>query len=88
MGLENLKQRLDKPLPTIWQNKVVDIVVNDLELEVHGAYTPEEPRNYTYPGSPSEFQIHYIYLSDTDITELFCHKCLENIQETALKEIE
>ena len=88
MGLQNLKQRLNKTMPTIWETKVVDITINNLELEVHGTYTPSESSNYDYPGSPSEFQVHYVYRNNEDITELFCHNCLDEIKEMSLEEIE
>jgi hypothetical protein len=90
MGLENLKTRLKKPNPTIWQNKVIEVKVHDIVLEVHGCYTPAEPSTYDYPGSPSDFQIHAIHVveGDTDIYDLLSHDFVGEISEMSLKELE
>lgn len=50
---------------------------HDLELEIEGNYTPEEPMVWTlsngdpgYPGSPSEFEIHDIGIMEGNICDL------------------
>lgn len=50
---------------------------DDLELEVEGFYTPEEPMVWTlpngdpgYPGSPSEFEIYNIEITKGSIYDL------------------
>jgi hypothetical protein len=50
---------------------------NDLELEIEGNYTPEEPMIWNlpngdpgYPGSPSEFDIHDIKIIKGTLLDL------------------
>jgi len=50
---------------------------HDLELEIEGNYTPEEPMIWTlpngdpgYPGSPSEFEIQGIKITKGNLCDL------------------
>ena len=42
----------------------------NLELEITGEYTPEEPQTYEYPGDPSEFDITNIEIYKGKLVDL------------------
>lgn len=47
------------------------IKINEnLELEITGEYTPEEPQSWTYPGDPSEFDITNVEIYKGKLVDL------------------
>lgn len=42
-----------------------------LMLEVEGYFCEGTPQTYEHPAEPSEFEIHEVWVGDTDISSLF-----------------
>lgn len=73
---------------------------HDLELEIEGNYTPEEPMVWTlpngdpgHPGSPSEFEIHDIGIMEGNICDLIDYlngntDLWEHLTDLCIKQIE
>jgi len=50
--------------------KTLYAIIENIELEIEGWYTPPEKADYNYPGAPSDFEIISVYCGSVDIYDL------------------
>lgn len=63
-----------------------EIQYKGLKLEVAGYYFNGYRQTYLQPEEPPEFNVHEVYLFDTDITELFNCDMVDDLESIILNE--
>ena len=66
------------------QFDTVSVKYNNLNLLLKGFATKGSPMTRDYPGDDDEFEIHYVYLDEHDITDLLSDDQINDLETLAL----
>lgn len=72
----------------------IEIKYMDVPLTLEGYYSKGDervdyyPDNSGYPGSPSEFDTHHVYVNGVDIINILSDDILEDLDNLAVEKIE